>query len=430
MYAQTLRSASAPSNVAGGIGGLNPMQVGLGVRIGSIDMDMSPSNIESTGNKSDLAIDGTGYFVLRVGDTSQLIYTRAGNFSRDGAGFLTHTGTGNRLQGYVLSDPDDIGSISGSLTDLQIPASDFFPANPTTEAIIFGNLDHMEVPKWGPDPDDPENTELVQLRNTAMQLDVFDQLGGKHQVLAEFRVSMNTTPEQPRWEMRLSMVSPFQVISEPEPEEWIEIAFDRFGRLDEEESEGLEDGPFIQVTIINNEEIDYEALGLDEETFRPPGGIPAGGDGDEDGLTFRLDLRQITQLAGKTDVLGRRLDGNEFGSLTNWDIDENGVINLFYSNGERRAYARVALANFANDQALSKISDTTFMESNNSGAAVIGVANTGEFGKTVANGVEMSNVDLAYEFTNLVVTQRGYQANARVISTSDEILQELVNIKR
>jgi len=388
----------------GGIGGMNPMQVGLGVSLGSIDMSMTPSNLENTSNKSDLAIDGKGYFVLRVGDSSQLIYTRAGNFTRDGAGFLVHTGTGNRLQGYMLSDPNDIDSISGSLTDIHVPFDDSFVPSATTVVEMSGNLNSMAVPKTGLDDEGEEG----QVSNWVSMIEIFDRLGQKHQILATFYQAEEPSPEEPVWTVELSMLNPYESIDGEIP---MTLTFGPDGLLTEDVER------FQTYTLSNGGDADPEEYGPHI------GGFP-------EEMEIIIDWGNITQFAGKTDAYGRRLDGNEYGKLVNWEIDENGTMTLFYSNGERRNHARIALALFPNDQGLTKLSDTTWQESNNSGAAVISIPNTGEFGKTRASSVEMSNVDLAYEFTNLVITQRGYQANARVISTSDEILQELVNIKR
>ena len=402
-----MRNASTPSPDFGGVGGMNPMQVGLGVSLGSIDMMMTPSNLENTSNKSDLAIDGKGYFILRVGDSSQLIYTRAGNFTRDGAGFLVHTGTGNRLQGYMLSDPEDIGSISGSLSDILIPFDDSMLPTATTVVEMFGNLNSLSEPKEGVD----ENGDEAFVKNWAVTLVVYDQLGQEHQILAQFFQAEEPEPETPTWTVNLSMINPYESIDGET--EGFALTFGPNGLLSEDFER------YQEYTLSNGGDGPE-----DPDTFGPH----IGGFSEE--MTIIIDWGQLTQFQGKTDANGRRLDGNEYGKLTDWQIDENGTLTLFYSNGNRKNLARVALALFPNDQGLTKLSDTTWMESNNSGAAVFSLPNTGEYGKTRSSAVEMSNVDLAYEFTSLVITQRGYQANARVISTSDEILQELVNIKR
>lgn len=401
MYSQTLRSASTPSPNAGGIGGVNPMQVGLGTMVGSIDVDMSPTTIESTGHKSDLAIDGKGYLILRSGDSSELLYTRAGNMKMDGAGFLTHTGTGNRLQGYMITDPEDITSVGGSLVDLYIPSSENMAAAPTTRVELSGNLSHKDVPK-------EEDEEGVVPNNKSCMIEVIDQVGGRHNIIAQFYQETDD-PSAPQWRMELSMQDPYDSI---DGGEGVTLTFDMYGNLIAEGEER-----YLTVTLSNGGDADPDV-----------DGPQVGGFTEE--MEVVIDLSKITQHAGQSDVVGMRLDGNEAGKMTDWDIDQNGVVSLFFSNGLRRNYARVALANFSNDAGLTKVSDTTFMESNNSGAAVVSIANSGDYGKVLASSLEMSNVDLAYEFTSMVITQRGYQANARVISTSDEILQELVNIKR
>lgn len=401
MYSQSMRAASTPSPTAGGTGGTNPMQIGLGAMVGSIDMNMSPTAIESTGRKADMALDGKGYFILRTGDSTQHLYTRAGNFDLDGAGFLGHTATGNRLQGYMLTDPADKGSISGTLEDVQIPLNDSYPAVATTRAEVSGNLDSLTKL-----PELDENGE--PLRNHSGALEVYDRLGQPHQIYLEY-FKQESDPESPVWLVRLSMINKFESIEETE----FTLNFDINGNLI-----GEGDERYMTVTLDNGGD------GYPDQ----PDLVQTGGFTEP--MEVVIDFGKITQFAGKTDAAAVRKDGNQAGKLTDWAIDQDGVLTLYYSNGERRNHARMALANFMNDAGLTKVSDTTFMESNNSGAAEVNIPNTGQYGKVLTSSIEMSNVDLAYEFTSMVITQRGYQANARVITTSDEILQELVNIKR
>jgi Domain of unknown function (DUF1078). len=123
-------------------------------------------------------------------------------------------------------------------------------------------------------------------------------------------------------------------------------------------------------------------------------------------------------------------DGNSAGSIESINIDQYGVVSGIYSNGRRQVIGQIALADFQNTQGLEKVGNTMFINTVNSGDPMIGAANTGTRGTINPGTLEMSNVDLANEFANMITTQRGFEANAKVITTSDEILQDLVNLKR
>ena len=143
-----------------------------------------------------------------------------------------------------------------------------------------------------------------------------------------------------------------------------------------------------------------------------------------------LDLSAMTGFGGVNNFGQKQVDGNMAGYMTGYSVEADGTIRGTFSNGDNRPLARIAVASFANPLGLEKAGSSYFVESGNSGQPQIGEAGTGQRGAMTGGAVEMSNVDLAAEFTNLILSQRGFQANSRVITTSDEILQELVNMKR
>lgn len=143
-----------------------------------------------------------------------------------------------------------------------------------------------------------------------------------------------------------------------------------------------------------------------------------------------LDFATVTQYAGMNTVEAARQDGREPGSLQSFSLSKDGTLIGSFSNGATEPIARIALATFVNPGGLEKAGGSTYRTSINSGDAAIGVAGTGDIGSLRSGSLEMSNVDLSQEFTNLIVAQRGFQANARIITTSDEVLQELTNLKR
>ncbi|MDI9567279.1 MAG: flagellar hook protein FlgE [Bacillota bacterium] len=148
-------------------------------------------------------------------------------------------------------------------------------------------------------------------------------------------------------------------------------------------------------------------------------------------MDLTLDFSALTQYAAEGEsYMELTQDGYTKGDLVEVFFDTGGVITGVYSNGESRPLYRLVLANFANPEGLNNLGNTLFSESNNSGPAQIGVAGQGSLGAISPSSLEMSNVDLAQEFTDMIITQRGFQANSRIITTSDELLQELVNLKR
>ena len=149
-----------------------------------------------------------------------------------------------------------------------------------------------------------------------------------------------------------------------------------------------------------------------------PNGDKIGGAGAPD--PGNITIEEMTGAAGPSD----------WGALKSYSVGTDGVITGVFANGDKHPLFQIAMANFANPEGLEKVGDTTFRESTNSGIAQVGLSGPGSRGSLMSGAIEMSNVDLAAEFTNLIIAQRGFQANSRVVTTSDEVLQELVNLKR
>ena len=143
-----------------------------------------------------------------------------------------------------------------------------------------------------------------------------------------------------------------------------------------------------------------------------------------------IDLGGLTQFGGKSEVVPTDVDGYAQGSLQGFELSNDGTITGTYSNGLRQNLGQLSMASFNNPSGLEKAGNSSFRVAQNSGEAMIGVAGAGGRGILNSGALEMSNVDLSEEFTSLIVAQRGFQANSRVITASDEILQDLVNLKR
>ena len=349
-------------------GGMNPQQVGLGVSLGSIDTNHVQGNLQSTGLGTDLAIQGNGYFIVNNG--TQNFYTRAGALTLDENGNLVNASNGYIMQGWLANN--GIINTNSPLTGIRIPIGDTMAPQASTEAVFAGNLNSADPLPW------------------TATMDIYDSQGEKHTLTLNFTHTGNDN-------------------------EWTWTAT-----------------------------IDGATLGGSNETT---GTITFGGDGKVVAVTgdtfdidfnngtdqiagFRLDLSAVTQMAGDNTLDGLYADGYSMGSLESFSIDNAGVITGSYSNGLTKAIGQIAIANFSNAGGLTRVGDTLFAESQNSGIAQIGAAGTAGRGKISAGTLEMSNVDLAEQFTDMITTQRGFQANSRIISTTDEMLQDLVNLKR
>ncbi len=378
---QTIRGAQAPSEARGG---MNAMQVGLGVQVGSIDTLFTQGNLQYTGNLTDLAIQGDGFLV--VGDGLRRFYTRDGAVVMDADGNLVHASSGLRLMGWQ-ADATGAVDTAGPLAPLTIPVGTQIPPRATARATLAGNLDGG-APVY--DPGDPATAS----GRWTTTLTVYDALGNPTQLRLVF-----TKQGANEWQWELFYGD------EPSPVGSGTLSFadpDSPGRLSDPTAP-------VEVTVPLS-------------SLAPDLGAPD--------LTFEIDFGGVTQYASPSTVALQSQDGYASGSLESFAIDGNGVITGLYSNGRTQVIGQVALALFTNPGGLLKAGSNLYAESSNSGPAAVGAAGTGGRGTLTAGALEMSNVDLAQEFTNMITAQRGFQANARVITTSDELLQELISLRR
>lgn len=351
---QTISGASAATQNKGG---KNPMQVGLGSTIASVDTIDTQSSLQTTGRALDLAISGDGYFVVKQGQSQ--MYTRAGNFYLDDNGTLV-TGDGMKVQALN----------NGVLEDITVNVNALLPAKQTTELVMKGNL-----------PQDAKgSSELLQ------QIKVVDNYGVEHVI------DMTIKPDNAangQWDVSFvnkSLDNPTTVTPLP-------------GQINLK-------GDLSDLTIP----LEIEG----------PNGVET--------FNVVMPIRELTMEGGSMDA-NAYPDGNTQGALESFNIGSTGEINGVFSNGLVLTLGQLALAKFSNPSGLSKTGNNTFQESVNSGTANINVPGEGR-GSIAAGALEMSNVDLSEEFTEMITAQRGFQANTRIITTSDEILQELVNLKR
>ncbi len=473
MLSQTMEGGTAPQDERGGT---NPRQIGLGTEIGSVDKNMEQGNLESTGKNTDLAIEGDGFFVLNDGGSNY--YSRAGNTDFDEQGNLVNTSNGYKVQGWTadsqgrIDTNEDIGDISlqqsmnaeatdeiefdGNLssdTNQWSTSFGFTPDGADEEATIdityedtgeedeegnqiwdysidsvsngeiTGNHENRNgelAVEWNDDDDEyqivpdqdfnlpeitvddvgdelgpghlPGHPDMSPFRTSAYQVsdEVYDSQGNKHDVTVDFERSTSNN-----WRYSVN-INDNEILSDSGP-----VTFDESGNVTE--------GGIDTLSVDADDVSELEGVG---------------------DLNVELNFEDMTQSSGAHSAEIGNVTGYEAGDLESFNIDGSGTINGSYDNGMELSLARVATAGFDNPGGLSEEGDSLFAESNNSGSARIGEAGTGGRGEMTAGTLEMSNVDLSREFTDMITTQRGFQGNSTTITTADEILQEVVNMKR
>src|SRR5690625_1194248 len=381
-FAQILQGASRPpgddSSVSGGV---NPIQVGLGMNVSSIDLIFSQGSLEATGNTTDLAIEGDSFFVVSNGQ--QRFFTRAGNFQLDANGRLVSATNGYVVQGRMAEN----GILSDRVGDINLPFGQKAPAQATTRAMIGGNLD-AEAPVYDDSTGDPAPGSW---RETSIT--IYNEQGIKHELRATFKKASDT-----EWDLEIEI-------------------FDNEGNtVFYDDSQMIEFNP--DGSLSSPETLE---LGIPGAGFNEPVVLDLGTSDEIDGLS---------QYASPTSVVLREQNGYTMGYLQNISIDATGTIMGSFTNGVTHVLGQISLADFNNPSGLLRVGDNMYAVSANSGEPVLNYAGAGSQSRITSGALEMSNVDLALEFSNMITAQRGFQSNARVVSTTDEMLQELVNLKR
>jgi len=410
MISQNIQGAARPTDE---LGGVNPKQVGLGMTIASIDTIHTQGNLQSTGVTTDVAIQGNGFFVLKQGERE--FYTRAGNFAIDREGTLVNPANGMRVQGWtpVVVDGQPILRTSATPGDLVIPVGQKEPAKATQNVFFASNLNKNF-------PLIPENPGAADILRGTWVIDstIYDNTGQKYLL----QTRLTRVADQPnQWQAQV-FIDPTQDPPEGDPVTTFTIQFSNLGLLESvttAEGNTITQGQ-VQVSMTFN---------LKEAN--------ANADGTAATQTLNLNIGTIggvtnsmTQFADRPSTKSYFQDGYTMGYLETFQIDQSGVITGVYSNGVTRPLGQIAMASFTNPGGLEKAGENTFIVTNNSGQALIGESGSAGKGKIISGTLEMSNVDLTEAFTDMIVTQRGFQANSKTINTSDQMLQEILTLKR
>ncbi len=436
MLSQTLSGAARPTEEKGGV---NPKQVGLGMVIATIDTLHTQGSLQSTGVNTDMAITGNGFFILKEGDRS--FYTRAGAFTLDKDGLLVNPATGLKVQGWMsqLVGGEYLIRSADEPDDITIPLYSKDPALATRNIDFKCNL-MSEMPAYPNGiADIPEQDRI---KNTwTSSINAYDSLGTQVETRMtfyksatnEWRVQVQLFRDDPNNPGRKVEIPANQFNVNVDPagaagaqgtngQNEFTMNFDNLGRIISVRDQGNDTRNQGSLFVTLN--VAAEGLGT--------GAAP---------LTLQMNLGEsgrvktdagvgVTQFSSGFTTKPFRQDGYGLGYLEGLKVDDTGGITGVFSNGNNRLLAQVALANFVNPGGLEKSGETNFVYSNNSGLPDIGPAGSMGKGKIIAGTLEMSNVDLAEQFVDMIVTQRGFQANSKTIQTSDQMLQELMTLKR
>lgn len=454
LLSQLITGAGAPQN---GLGGTNPAQIGLGVKVGSITTNFAQGASQLTGRSTDLSIEGDGFFA--VNQAGQTLYTRLGSFSFDPNGSMV-TPTGGIVQGWLAAN--GVVNTNGPIGDLRMPLGQTLPPTETANLTLGGNIPADATP----------GTSLTT------SITVYDAAGKAVPITFTFTNAANRTVlDGVTTNASTTFTSATANFTAADVGKAITGAGIPVGTTIASVTNGT--------TVVLSNPATATAAGVSTQiatqgnvwdvtatapnanpalpavnlfgplpslVFNPTTGLPTNANIALPPITFTAAMNAamgttfvspvtvgvgtagqpdaLMQFAGENSLAALSQDGAAIGALRSFSISTDGVVTGVFSNGKSRTLGQIALATFNNPSGLEKAGDSTYRVSSDSGLPQIGTPGSGGRGAVASGKLEMSNVDLAQEFTQLIVAQRGFQANARVITASDEMLQDLVNLKR
>ncbi|MEK6640016.1 MAG: flagellar hook protein FlgE [Nitrospirota bacterium] len=355
-------------------GGSTTGQVGLGVFLNDVQTSFVQGSLSNTGNTLDLAIDGNGFFNVRDA-AGTVSYSRAGQFQVNNLGEIVDP-SGRFLQGYQASTT---GVILGTVGNITLSTATVAPQASST-ASVEANLNAAStVPATVFDSTD------ATTYNFSNGMTIYDSLGAQHQLRLYYVKSAANT-----WNLH-SQIDGGATTAQTN------LVFNTSGVL----------------------------TGGGAQTFS----LPITG-GAATPLSVAMDFSNITQFGSASSLTDQTQDGFTSGSFQSLSIDEEGQVVAQFTNGQTRTLAQIVLSRFTNPNGLTRSGENGFAETIDSGAPLDGAPTNNGLGRLISQTIEQSNVDLGKEFVDMIITQRAFQANSRTITTSDEMLQELLNLKR
>jgi flagellar hook protein FlgE len=405
---QTISGATAPTSPEGGV---NPTQVGLGVKVAGVEANFTQGTSEQTGNPLDLSIQGDGFFMANA--NGQTVYTRAGSMQLDGMGNLV-TPDGYLVQGWTANASGAINT-SAPLTNLSIPSGQEIAANATTTIGLGGNL----APQTGwtpPTTGSGSGSGSSAAQGASTSVTVYAANGSTESLDLNFQQAATLPSGAPKgaasaWTVQGVLTEPGgtpDYTNATSATMYFDSSGNLLGYADQKGTAGAAGSTSFSLTVP------------DETTGAASGATQS----------FTVKLPGITANASADTASVLTQDGNAPGTLQSYSIGSNGVIQGVFNNGQTLNLGQIALATFSNPDGLLRNGDTNFISTANSGLAQVGAAGNGSRGSIQAGTLEASNVDLASEMTQLIEAERGFQANGSVITTSDTLLQDLINLKQ
>ncbi len=390
---RTVFSDLLSSNIFGSGGS---SQVGRGVGLSVVDNILSQGTFESTSSDTDVAIEGKGFFVLKEEGNLTDYYSRAGAFRFNGEGFLVNP-EGLRVQGKLFDPINNTELLPNDPDNVQVASAALIPASATTELTFNTNLNENSIPvNLALHPNIVPATQASY--NYTASAQIFDSLGEKHLLSVYFRLTNDATNV---WEGAYTIDN--AAAATPLPANLLD--FDTKGLLPDTNGDGKPD-PITATT---------GAIAL----------VPDNGSNPLN-ITLKFDC---TQFDSASVVIGQNQNGFSAGELTNVAINNNGVVVASYSNGKKINMAQLVLAKFQNPGGLKLSGANLYSAPAEVGTIRVGLPGA-ELGKLFTNSLEQSNVDMGQEFVKMITTQRAFSANSKIITSVDEMLGELINLKR
>ncbi|HEX2947133.1 MAG TPA: flagellar hook protein FlgE [Clostridia bacterium] len=390
IFSQTLKGASSPDAMSGR-GGTNPMQIGLGLGVGAVDTITTRGSLQRTDNPTDMSIEGDGFFICKGGSADTFKFTRAGNFGIDKLGNLV-TGSGLNVYGWQALKTDGSGDFD---TEKPIEPINLYSdgyrnkriiaAKATSVAELSGNLDSAKAVTATPAATDKFTVPMT----------IYDSLGNDYKVTVNFWKASAPSATGSTWTWDITAPTGMTAT-------W----------------------PATNTLAFNDDGIMTTSPATANVTFTPAATTGTGA------FPVSLDFSKITSFAADNSVKPKSVDGYPSGNLVSFSVGADGILTGIYDNGQQQSLGLMALSGFENPSGLQKVGDNMYIPTTNSGDYKAVKAGSNGVGTLNPGTLEMSNVDLSKEFTEMIITQRGFQANSRIITTSDEMLQELVNLKR
>ena len=409
MMVQTIKSAS--SSTIDGLGGTNSIGIGLGVQVASMNTMTAQGALQNSGRALDAAIQGEGYFV--VTDGSNTFYTRNGNFMVAGDGSLV-TSDGYRVLGRLADETGVVGSIH-PLEPIKVPLGQSTAPNSTTQIAVGNNL----------------NASATEGTKAAATLKIYDEAGVGYQVSVDFIKTANDG----EWTVQFSFDESNQMV-----QDWLEINYPNYDTMSKEEKEkAVSEANDALVAAGRTSTIIFDEKGkLDEAATRAANGVAEpllvksvsfeaiGGSQ----VNLDINVSEVTQYSGASNVVSRGQDGNPMATLQSVTFTDKGEVLGVFSSGYTKVLGAIITATFSNAEGLENQGGGYFSESMNTGGVLYSKVGENGHGTLAVGCLELSNVDLSEQLTDMIVTQRAYQMNSKTMLTVDEMLQELMTIKR